>query len=488
MKNKNLKILKNVFISASENRLKLVDLMFDEQFQKIVPRLDRPIQWQEISTKAKLEKFKENIPPKQDPTDTETYDGKFLLLMPGAIDSHVHFNTPGFENRGDFEHGSLAAACGGVTTVIDMPCTSLPPVTSIENLKTKIKAIEQRSWVDYAFWGGVSGNDFESFDESLMAQKIHELKKQGVVGFKAYMVSGMSSFTDLSFDDILKVAAIIRSNRSLLAVHAEDKFLVVQRQIILQNKGLNNWQAYSKARDDIAEAKAVTRMIEIARRAECKIHIVHLSSKLALEQIAKAQNEGVAITAETCPHYLYFTENDFQNEAIANCLKTAPPVKKAADREALWQGLMDGTISFVTTDHAGCDPVKEKSSWNFWEVYGGIPGVEHRVPFLFSEGFKKGRLTLSGTIDLLSTNVAKFFNLRSKGSLEIGNDADLALINLWEGQVVRSENMHSKGKYTPFEGVTFEAVVDSTFLRGKLIIDRNGNSDACPGYGKPVFV
>ncbi len=486
MKNKDFKILNNVFISSGANRLKLVDLVFDERIQKIVPQLDRPVQWQDISTREQWEKLKQNFPARKVPKDAKIYDGKFLLLMPGAIDSHVHFSTPGFEDREDFEHGSLAAACGGVTTVIDMPCTSLPPVTSLENLKMKMKAIEGRSWVDYAFWGGVSGNDFQM--RNRIDQNIQDLVEMGVIGFKCYFLSGMYTFTDLAFEQILKVAEMVDFSGSILAVHAEDKTLVLERQYEFQQKGFANWQAYCQSRDDVAEAKAVAQAIEIARRTDAQIHIVHLSSKLALEQIAKAQNEELSITAETCPHYLYFTENDFQNETIANFLKTAPPVKKAADREALWQGLKDGTISFVTTDHAGCNPMKEKSSWDFWKVYGGIPGVEHRVPFLFSEGFKKNRLTLSETIELLSTNAADFFSLDSKGSLTIGNDADLALINLWEEQIVKSENMHSKGKYTPFEGVTLEAVVDSTFLRGKMIVDRNGNSEVVLGHGKPVFV
>jgi len=285
------------------------------------------------------------------------------------------------------------------------------------------------------------------------------------------------------------IADIIELTNGILAVHAEDKVLVGQRNQAFQQMGLIDWRAYCQARDDLAEAKAVTLVIEIARRTDCRIHIVHLSSKLGLEQIEKAQQEGLKITTETCPHYLYFTEEDFKNSAISAYLKTAPPVKKATDREALWRGLKDGAISIVTTDHAGCNPIKEKSSWNFWKVYSGIPGGEHRVPFLFSEGFKKGRLKLSQTIDLLSTNVALLFDLvDTKGSLDPGNDADMALINLWEKQIIKSENMHSKGKYTPFDGVIFEAVVDSTFLRGQLVVNRDGESEVKLGYGKPLFV
>jgi dihydroorotase-like cyclic amidohydrolase len=181
---------------------------------------------------------------------------------------------------------------------------------------------------------------------------------------------------------------------------------------------------------------------------------------------------------------LFFTQDDFNNPQISAFLKTAPPVKNKIDGDVLWKGLEDGTLSFVVTDHAGCDPVKEKSFNNFWEVYGGIPGVEHRVPFLFSEAFLKNRLTLSQTIKLLSTNVANYFNLKNKGYIKEGFHADFALLNLWDKQVVKSEEMHSKGKYTPFEGITFNAVVEKTFLRGELIMNRLGETEQKIGYGK----
>ena len=158
-------------------------------------------------------------------------------------------------------------------------------------------------------------------------------------------------------------------------------------------------------------------------------------------------------------------------------MKTAPPVKFEEDKEALWKGLEDGSILFVATDHAGCDPEKEKSSNNFSEVYGGIPGAEHRVPFLFSEGFLKDKLTLERTIHVLSTNVADHFKLKSKGRIEEDYDADISLIDLWNSEIITASNMHSKGKYTPFEGVRFNATVEKTFLRGNLIMSKEEKID-----------
>jgi len=413
-------------------------------------------------------------------------DATGKLVIPGGIDPHVHFDTPGLEFRDDFEHASTAAAFGGTTTIIDMPCTSLPPVTSLKNFQTKLSAVKNRSIVDFAFWGGVRGNDFD--DKNKIKKQIAQLTKEGVAGFKAYLISGMDSFTDLSFDQILESAKFIKDNNMILAVHAEDKHRIEKRRIKFQKNNQNDWQAYCNARDEVAEKKAIESLIKIASMVNCRIHIVHLSSAKGLEQVGKAQKLGLKITAETCPHYLYFTQQDFENEKISAFLKTSPPVKKRLDRSALWKGLNDGSLSFVTTDHAGCNPKKEKSPKNFWDVYGGIPGVEHRVPFLFSEGFLKGKLSLQKTIELLSTNAAEFFKLKQKGKLEVGKDADFALINLWTSEVVRSRNMHSKGKYTPFENVEFNAQVEKTFLRGKIIMDRRNNFAAKPGVGEFIRV
>ncbi len=359
----------------------------------------------------------QQLPKSEYPSNAKVYDGEFLVVIPGGIDSHVHFNTPGFEDRDDFEHGSTAAAFGGVTTVIDMPCTSLPPVTNKNNFEIKLNALKNRSLVDYSFYGGVCGNDFDNNLD--IEEQIKDLAKKGVAAFKTYLISGMSTFTDLDEERILQTAKWIKQANKPMAVHAEDKKMIAERTAILKSAGQNNWQAYCSARDDQAEAKAIKLLIDIAEKTGCRIHIVHLSSKLGLDLIRQAQSKGLKVTAETCPQYLFFTQEDFNNSKISAYLKTAPPVKNEIDREALWNGLKDGTLSFVVTDHAGCNPEKEKSSNNFWEVYGGIPGVEHRVPFLFSEGFLKNKLTLSDTIKLLSSNVADYFNLkRSKDILK----------------------------------------------------------------------
>jgi allantoinase len=477
------KILSSVLICAGDNSLQPADIHFTDTIWKIAPRSDTKIQWKEIADPEDWKRLRQSISPIPYPSGAHVYSGGWNLLMPGAIDSHVHFNTPGFEDREDFEHGSLAAASGGVTTVIDMPCTSIPPVTNARNLYSKLKSLTGRSWVDFAFWGGVSGTDFE--DPESLYQSIIGLVDAGVVGFKVYLTSGMESFTDLTITQLLQVSKHVGFMGLPLAVHAEHKNLVVERQATFQKSNRNDYKAYCQTRDSLAEAVAISALREIVKETEQPIHIVHLSSARGVELLRETRWENLPFTAETCPHYLHFTNEDFADPHKRNYLKTAPPVKTEVDRAALWEALSDGTLSFVTTDHAGCDPDKEKSSSNFWEVYGGIPGVEHRVPYLFSEGFKKGKLTLAQTIDLLSTAPATFFKLaHCKGGLDIGKDADFALINLWTKETVSASKMHSKGKYTPFEGMVFEAVVEETYLRGCLVVDRNEETEVAPGYGQ----
>ncbi len=480
-----MKILTNILINTNGNKLKLADIYFSNKIKEVRFRSDE-FNWTDVNTKEKRRKVTSQISKVIYPKNAKVINGNFNLVIPGTIDPHVHFDTPGFEFREDFEHASTAAAYGGVTTIIDMPCTSVPAVTSLKNFREKLKVVKNRSLIDFAFWGGVSGTALK--DSASLRKNIFDLAGAGVAGFKVYTISGMKDFTDLTYEQIEKAARIIKQTGKPVAVHAEDKNIVVKKRNYFKSKNINTWQAYCSARNVRAESKAVSRLIEIAKKTKANVHIVHLSSKAALDKIRKAQNEGVPITTETCPQYLFFTQNDFENDKIRNFLKTAPPVKFEKDKTALWRGLKNGSIRFVTTDHAGTIPSKEKTSDNFWEVYGGIPGVEHRVPFLFSEGFLKGKLSLEQTVRLLSTNAAGYYKLEGKGQIAKDYDADFALINLWKTEKIKARKMHSKGKYTPFENVEFNCVVELTILRGNIIMNDKAEPEEDIGYGKFIKI
>jgi len=479
-----MKMLENVFINSAENRLKLVDIYFNERIADV--KVKTELDWRDVNSVEKknafIKQFQASI-KESDNYTSEKHNGNFMLAIPGAIDSHVHFDTPGFEFREDFEHASMAAAFGGVTTVVDMPCTSLPPVTNCENLIAKKNALMGRSFIDYAFYGGVGGNCFTDYEKN-----IKELAEQGVAGIKVYVISGMKEFTDLTYDQIRDVACSCKSNNLQLAIHAEDREQVMLKELSFKNENRNSWRDYAEARNSNAEITAVKKIINIAEQTGCKILIVHISCAESVQLIYEAQKKNIKIFAETCPHYLYFTQDDFNDENIRNYLKTTPPVKFDNDREKLWEYLISNRILFVNTDHAGCIPEEEKSSDNFWYVYGGIPGVEHRVPFLLSEGFLKNKLSLEQTINLLSKNQAEFFNIQHKGKIAMTYDADIAIINLWKPENIKSENMHCKGKYTPFEGVVFNAVVEKTFLRGNFIMEKEKGYILANKYGRFIKI
>lgn len=481
--NKRTKILTNVFLNTSENNVVPVNIYFDEKILKIEKLSQNEYNINDILSSADNEKhFVDcNIS-----TNSNVINGEYNLVIPGAIDPHVHFDTPGFEFRDTFEYGTTAAAYGGVTTIIDMPCTSLPPVTSLKNFETKYNVVKNRALVDFAFWGGVCGNDFNSGID--IERNVQELNEAGVASYKCYLISGMETFKDLNYEQMKIAARYISKTGKPLGVHAEDKSLVETRREHYKKNNENTWDKYCIARDDFAEEAAVKDMISISKITGVKVHIVHLSSKLGLKAISEAQRAGVNISSETCPHYLHFTQKDFDNPKICNYLKTAPPVKKENDKNAMWEGIINNSLSFVTTDHAGCNPIEEKASENFWKVYGGIPGVEHRVPYLFSEGFLRDRLDLNSTINLLSTNAAQYFRLKNKGKISEGLDADFALINLNKSETVKSENMHSKGKYTPFEGIKFNCIVEKTILRGSVVMDRISRAEKKIGYGEFIKI
>jgi len=393
-------------------------------------------------------------------------NGEGLLVFPGVIDPHTHFDEPGFTFREDYAHGSRGAIAGGVTTNFDMPCTSLPPITNLSSFRNKKNIIKNKMYCDSGFWGGVSANSLK--DENWQ-KNIDELLKEGVVGFKTYVLSSMETFKHLSYSQYKKVLKYAAKCAALVGVHAEDA------KIISNTVKNNGAKGYAASRPVEAEVEAIRKVGEIAGEVGAKIHIVHLSSGSGAEEVAKLQKLGVDISAETCPQYLAFTIDDLCR--LGAVLKCAPPVRTLKEQKKLWEHV-GSTVSIFATDHAPCQ-LSEKQTGNFFTDYGGMPGVELLLPFALTFGYHTGKLTLEQIIKLTSKNAAKRFGVfPKKGSLEIGADADFSLIDLNESYKINAQEFQSKGKFSPFDGNIFQGKIKQTWLRGKCVFKEGKFSEA----------
>ncbi len=412
----------------------------------------------------------------------EEIDASGLLVLPGAIDPHVHFDEPGFTSREDFLHGSSEAARGGVTTVIDMPCTSLPPVIDLAAFENKLAQVAKGAVVDFALFGGVSGHRVSDSLGSGGAGAMAALAPK-VVGFKCYFISGMDSFTRVTHDDFTRVVAEgARLGRPVL-LHAEDLDYVTAaasrvkaERAAGRRSADSGWDDYYESRPEAAELAAVAAALALAKGREASLHIVHVGTSAAAEL---AHSAGA--TCETCAHYLAFSREDFASKGAA--LKTAPVVKGRGEREALWSLLAAGRIDFLASDHAP-STIAEKETGDAWSAYGGIPGVGTGFPYLYSEGLARGRLSLPRFLEATSGAAARRYGLDArKGAIAPGKDADLVLVDPARTTRIEGARLLSKGRITPFEGMELAGSIVATYLRGRLVYD-GSRIIAAPGTGR----
>jgi allantoinase len=405
--------------------------------------------------------------------DMDVVDASGLLVLPGGIDPHVHFDDPGYTHREDFCHGSCAAAAGGITTVIDMPCTSRPPVTNKDNLLIKLEAIAGKAVVDYGLYGGVSDQSFEAGGAHGM-----ESLAGDVLGFKTYFCSGMDSFGRLDHYRFKRVLQAAKAIGRPVLLHAEDYDYVRAATPAWEAQGDTPYHFYM-SRPETAEMLAVLAAVQLAEETGADLHIVHVGTADAAQVVAESR-----ATCETAPHYLAFDLDDFCR--VGAPLKITPPVKASPNRERLWAMLADGTIDFVASDHAPCRE-HEKSTGSIWTDYSGIPGTGTLLPYLYSEGYTRGRLSLKRLLEITAAHAAQRYGIdHRKGSIATGKDADLVLIDPAQAWTVRGSAFASKGKITPFEGMTFHGRVVRTMLRGRVIYDAESGILAPGGYGRMI--
>jgi allantoinase len=403
--------------------------------------------------------------------DDDVLDASGLLVLPGAIDPHVHMNDPGYTDRESFDAGTRAAASGGVTTVIDMPCTSIPPVTDVASLERKLSAIRGEAVVDYGLFGGISAQSFtEAVSHEIDALAPH------VLGFKCYLISGMASFGRLDHYQLARVFQVARQMGRPVLVHAEDYDYVQSATEYAMQRGALP-EHYARSRPEIAEVLAVLAAVCLAEDVGADLHVVHVSTGVAAEVLAEH-----GVTGETAPHYLEFDLADFLR--LGAPLKVTPPVKPAPNREQLWDHLARGTLAFVASDHAPC-PAADKATGSIWTDYSGIPGTGTLLPYMLSEGYLKGRIGLTRFLDVISGAAARRYGLADrKGAIALGRDADLALVDLHATWTVRGAASPSKGKVTPLEGKELRGRLVKTLVRGRVVYDADHGVVAPAGYGQ----
>lgn len=415
------------------------------------------------------------------PTENkEIIDATGLLILPGGIDTHVHFNDPGFTHREDFESGSKAAVSSGITTVIDMPCTSIPQIKNKESLYKKLDEIKDKSYVDFALYGGVTGDMVR--DKKF--KDIENLYSEGVVGFKIYSYSSAPYFENLSYGEMYELFKYFKKEDFLFTLHAEDYSLIKHyMEIAKKEKNLNEGERWILARPYIGEVISILVSSRLIKDTNLRLNITHISTSEGVKIVKERKDQGVKIFCETTPHYLLLTHEDLiKNPKL---VKTSPPVRCYENRELLWNFLKEGLIDGVCSDHFSGEWESEKNKEDIFEVAAGISGIDTIYPLIFSEGVMKGRITLNKFVEVMSENPAKNFKLYpNKGKIQIGFDADLVFIDLnriWE---IKGKNFYSKGKYTPFENWKIYGKVVKTMIRGEIVFDENKGFLVEKGFGK----
>ena len=390
--------------------------------------------------------------------------GEESLVMPGLVDTHVHINAPGRTEWEGFRSATLAAAAGGVTTVIDMPLNSVPPTTTLAAFKVKLETARHDCFVDVGFWGGVvPGNTGE----------LAPMFAAGVVGFKCFLVpSGVDEFEHVTEEHLREAMPELTRLGALLIVHAE-----LPGSIRTDGDRAGDYRSFLESRPRAAENDAVELMIRLSREFGTRVHIVHLSSAEAIPLLRGAQATGVEITAETCPHYLHLAAEDVPEGATE--FKCCPPIRERDNREGLWDGLKDGTIGLIVSDHSPCPgEMKLRESGDFMKAWGGIASLQLRLPVVWTEARRRG-FSLLDVTRWLCANPARQVSLAPpKGSIMVGSDADLVIWNPDETFTVDASSLHHRHKLTPYAGELLHGVVKKTFLRGRKIYDHNHFTDA----------
>jgi allantoinase len=406
------------------------------------------------------EKIQAVIPPNELQVGLDVQDFGNAAILPGLVDSHVHINEPGRTEWEGFFTATRAAAAGGCTFLVDMPLNCQPATTTVAALEAKRRVAHGKCHVDWAAWGGVVRGNRED---------IEPLAGAGVPGFKCFLVHpGIDEFTMVAEEDLRAALPHLARTGLPLLVHAE---LAGPIDSVTERLGDADWKChatYLRSRPDEAELSAIRMMLSLCREYDFHLHIVHLSTGTALEDLRDARAEGLSVTVETCPHYLHLAAEDIADGATL--CKCAPPIRSRENREALWQGLRDGVIDLIVTDHSPCPPeMKRLDEGNFKMAWGGISGLSVALPVMWTEASQRG-FTLLDMAGWMAEGPAKLAGRhKRKGQIAAGYDADLVVFDPDSEFVVRGDRLHYRHPVSPYLGETLRGVVKATYLRGHLV-------------------
>lgn len=406
----------------------------------------------------------------------EHFDYGDICLIPGLVDTHVHINEPGRTEWEGFASATHAAAAGGITTLADMPLNCIPVTTSLAALQEKIVSLSDKLTVDCAFHGGiVPGN----------VREIRPMVEAGVRTFKCFMIdSGIPEFAWISEDQLLPAMQELARHGATLLAHAEIEHSALHGCDRDLESHPESYRAFLKSRPASMENLAIGILIRLAKQTGCAVHIVHLSSAEALNDIRAAKAQGVPITCETCPHYLLLdAESIPDGDGRFKCM---PPIRTQSNREQLWQGLLDGTIDFVVSDHSPCTPkLKRLGENNLRDAWGGISSLQFGLSLLWPEACRRG-LSLETILPWLTSRPALLIKQHQrKGRIAVGWDADIvAFDERATGHIDRTHIFH-RHKETPYEGWQSRGMIHATWLRGERVYHQG--SFAPKVYGEKLL-
>lgn len=413
-------------------------------------------------------KFQDDLPSAK-----RTIDATGLHVLPGLIDPHVHFRVPGLDYKEDFNTGSQAAAAGGITTIIDMP-NVVPPTSNVDGFHAKVACAKGISYVDYGIYAVIiEGN----------SKEILPLAEAGVVGYKIFLGETVGNIPAPQDGEIIDAWRIMAQTDLRCGVHAEDNGIILYLRKKLQDAGRKDPLAHLESRPAVAEAEAISRAILFAREAKSKLMIYHMSAAEGVALVRQGKDSGVDVAGETGPHYLIMEGEDMVRMNLGSMLKMNPPVRSREHAEALWRGLLDGTIDVIGTDHSPHsreEKMFDNPMADIWKAIPGWPGVETNVPLMLTQ-VNAGRMNLNQYVKVQAEGPARCWNLwPRKGNLAKGADGDVTIVDMRKEGTIDQDQLHSKSKLTPFHGFRVKGMPVYTIVRGHVVME-NGEI-----VGKPV--